>query len=34
VRTRDGWRLSSVELTVVHHENEALFAGSVAAAKR
>ena len=34
VRTPEGWRLSSVKLTVTHQENEALLAASIAAAKR
>jgi hypothetical protein len=33
VRTPEGWRLSSVKLTVTHQENEALLAASMAAAK-
>ena len=32
VRTPDGWRLSSVRLTMTHQENEALLAASMAAA--
>ena len=30
-RTPDGWRLSSVKLTLTHQENEALLAASMAA---
>ena len=30
VRTREGWRLSSVKLTLTHQENEALGAASMA----
>ncbi len=33
VRTPEGWRLSSVKLTVTHQENEALLAASMAAVK-
>jgi hypothetical protein len=31
VRTPEGWRLSSVKLTLTHQENEALVAASMAA---
>jgi len=33
VRTPEGWRLSSVKLTLTHQENEALLAASMAAAQ-
>jgi hypothetical protein len=33
VRTPEGWRLSSVKLTLAHQENEALLADSLVAAK-
>ena len=33
VRTREGWRLSSVKLTVTHQENAALRAASMAVVK-
>ena len=33
VRTPEGWRLSSVKLTLTHQENEALLAASMAAVK-
>ena len=33
VRTPDGWRLSSVKLTLTHQENAALLAASTAAVK-
>ncbi len=33
VRTREGWRLSSVKLTLTHQENGALLAASMAAVK-
>ncbi|MDQ6696032.1 MAG: nuclear transport factor 2 family protein [Actinomycetota bacterium] len=33
VRTPEGWRLSSVKLTMTHQENEALLAASMAAVK-
>ena len=33
VRTPEGWRLSSVKLTLTYQENEALLAASMAAVK-
>ena len=33
VRTPEGWRLSSVKLTLIHQENESLLAASMAAVK-
>ena len=33
VRTPEGWRLSSVTLTLIHQENETLLAASMAAVK-
>jgi hypothetical protein len=33
VRTPDGWRLSSITLTMTHQENEALLAATMAAAR-
>jgi hypothetical protein len=33
VRTPEGWRLSSVKLTLTHQENESLLAASRTAAK-
>ncbi len=33
MRTPEGWRLSSVKLTVTHQENQALLAASMAAVK-
>jgi len=33
VRTPEGWRLSSIKLTLIHQENEALLAATMAAAR-